>query len=69
MHGRLREVLKLEFPIVTLLQHPSIRSLAGCLEKPIDSGARDGERIRDRARKQKEALDRSRAMASRRSES
>lgn len=69
MHGRLREVLKLEFPIVTLLQHPSIRSLAGFLEKPIDSGARDGERIRDRAKKQKEALDRSRAMASRRSES
>ncbi len=66
MHGRLREVLKLEFPIVTLLQHPSIRSLAGCLEKPIDSGAHDGERIRDRAKKQKEALDRSRVMARKR---
>ena len=28
MHGRLRETLKSDFPIVTLLEHPNVRSLA-----------------------------------------
>lgn len=68
MHARLREVLNLEFPIVALLQHPSIRSLAGYFEKPASrSGSLgEGERLRERAKKQKEALDRSRMLTRKR---
>lgn len=66
MHARLREVLKLDFPIVTLLQHPSIRSLARCFEKPATDDPAEGDRLRDRAKKQKEALDRSKSMARKR---
>ncbi len=66
MHGRLREVLGSDFPIVTLLEHPSIRSLAACFERPAASGAAESERLRERARKQKEAMDRSRSMARKR---
>jgi len=66
MHARLREVLNLNFPIVTLLQHPSIRSLAGYFEKPASDSVGEGERLRERARKQKEALDRSRVLTRKR---
>lgn len=61
MHGRLKEVLTRDFPIVTLLQHPSIRSLASCFEQ---EGTTDGiaDRVRDRAKKQKEAFSRLRAL-------
>lgn len=66
MHVRLREALNLDFPIVTLLQHPSIRSLARCFEQPVLESAAEGDRLRDRAKKQKEALDRSRSMGRKR---
>lgn len=56
MHGRLREKLHLEFPIVTLLEHPTIRSLARELGQPAASTAvRDGQ-AQERAQRQKQAL-------------
>jgi len=67
MHARLREVLKVDFPIVTLLQHPSIRLLARCFEQPAPNSVAEGDRIRERAKKQKEAMERSRATARKRS--
>jgi acyl carrier protein len=55
MHGRLRELLKTEFPIVTLLEHPSIGSLARHLQQAAAPAA-NGEKWQDRAARQKEAL-------------
>ena len=55
MHGRLRELLKTEFPIVTLLEHPSIGSLARHLQQ-AGTPAANGEKWQDRAARQKEAL-------------
>ena len=56
MHVRLREILKTEFPIVTLLEYPNIRLLAGYLSKPAASTTEKGEQWRDRAQRQKQAL-------------
>jgi amino acid adenylation domain-containing protein/FkbH-like protein/non-ribosomal peptide synthase protein (TIGR01720 family) len=55
MHGRLRELLKTEFSIVTLLEHPSIGSLARHLQQAAAPAA-NGEKWQDRAARQKEAL-------------
>jgi acyl carrier protein len=56
MHARLRETLKSEFPVTTLLEYPNIRSLAHHLSRPASPGAEKGERLRDRAERQKKAL-------------
>jgi acyl carrier protein len=56
MHSRLRETLKINFPVVTLFEYPTVRSLARHLDKPADSAALTSERMRDRAKRQKQAL-------------
>ena len=56
MHGQLKELLHADFPIVTLLEHPSIRSLAQHLQQPAPAGAGSGAKWQDRAARQKEAL-------------
>jgi len=56
MHGRLQETLKAEFSIVTLFEHPTVRSLARHLGEPSVSTAKTGQRWRDRAQSQRQAL-------------
>jgi hypothetical protein len=56
MHARLKEALSAEFPIVTLFEHPTIRSLARHFETPAISSAERGEQLRQRAQRQREAL-------------
>jgi len=56
MHTRIREELKTDFPIVTLFEHPTIRSLASHLGQPGGAATKVGERVRDRAERQKQAL-------------
>jgi amino acid adenylation domain-containing protein/non-ribosomal peptide synthase protein (TIGR01720 family) len=56
MHIRLREALKKEFPIVTIFEHPTVRALARHLSQ-ADSGPVDrGERWKNRAQFQRQAL-------------
>jgi len=55
MHTRLRETLKSDFPIVTLFQYPTIRSLARHLDDPVPA-APSGQPWRERAQRQQEAL-------------
>ena len=55
MHSRLREALRSDFPIVTLFQYPTIRSLAAHLGAP-GSAEPTGRQLRERAQRQKEAL-------------
>jgi non-ribosomal peptide synthetase component F len=57
MHSRLRETLKIDFPVVTLFEHPTIRSLARHMDQPTGSAAPVREGMRDRAIRQKQALD------------
>jgi acyl carrier protein len=62
-HSALRETLRTEFPIVTLFEHPTIRSLAlhlSELEGPVPEAP---EQWRERALRQKQALDQLRAKA------
>jgi len=56
MHARLREALKTEIQIVTLLAHPSIRLLARHLEQPATGAIQTSQQWRDRALRQKQAL-------------
>ncbi len=56
MHHQLRETLKAEFPIVTLFEHPTVRSLARHLSQPATAAPRAGEQWRDRAQRQRQAL-------------
>ncbi len=56
LHARLKDALKTEFPIVTLFEHPTIRSLAVHLGQPAKSSASAREQLRDRALRQQEAL-------------
>ena len=55
MHARLRETLNADFPIVSLFEHPTVRSLARYLEQPATQPA-SADRYRDRADRQKRAL-------------
>jgi acyl carrier protein len=64
MHERLRETLKLEFPIVTLFEYPTVQSLGRHLDSPRGTQA-NGEQWRDRARLQKQALAQMRPKAKR----
>ena len=45
MHGRLQETLKMEFSIVTLFEHPTVRSLARHLGEPAVSAAETGTAV------------------------
>ena len=56
LHRRLKDVLKVEFSIVTLFEYPSVRSLARRLGEPAVSAVEAGGQFRDRADKQKHAL-------------
>jgi amino acid adenylation domain-containing protein/non-ribosomal peptide synthase protein (TIGR01720 family) len=56
MHNRLRTALKTEFSIVTLFEHPTVRSLARHLEEPAVSAVDTREQWRHRAERQKQAL-------------
>jgi len=55
-HSRLLETLRTEFPIVTLFEHPTIRSLARYLGQAAAPAPENGEQWRDRAQRQKQAL-------------
>ena len=61
MHSLLREKLNSEFPIVTLFEHPTVRSLARHLSQPAGQAVEKGEQWRDRAQRQKKALSQMRA--------
>ena len=56
VHGGLRETLRIEFPIVTLFEHPTIRSLALHLSQLDGPAAEASEQWRDRGLRQKQAL-------------
>ena len=56
VHGRLRETLRTEFPIVTLFEHPTIRSLALHLSQLDGPAPKAREQWRDRGLRQKQAL-------------
>jgi non-ribosomal peptide synthase protein (TIGR01720 family) len=56
MHNRLRETLNIDFPIVTLFEYPTVRSLAQHLGQPVAAAPSDAEQWRDRAQRQKHAL-------------
>jgi hypothetical protein len=62
MHGRLRETLKMEFPIVALFEHPTIRSFARYLDRPVSPAAVQAGQWRDRAQRQKQAVNRMRGL-------
>jgi amino acid adenylation domain-containing protein/non-ribosomal peptide synthase protein (TIGR01720 family) len=55
-HSRLRDVLKVEFPIVTMFEHPTVRSLARHLDQPTAQAPLQAGQWRDRAQRQKQAL-------------
>jgi amino acid adenylation domain-containing protein/non-ribosomal peptide synthase protein (TIGR01720 family) len=55
-HSRLRDALKVEFPIVTMFEHPTIRSLARHLNEPVSVAPAQAGQWRDRAQRQKQAL-------------
>ena len=57
MHKRLCSLLHTEFPVVTLLEHPTVRSLARHLDKSTDGTQENGDQWRNRAQKQKQALE------------
>jgi amino acid adenylation domain-containing protein/non-ribosomal peptide synthase protein (TIGR01720 family) len=56
MHALLGETLNIDFPIVTLLEHPTVRSLASHLSQPVTGESEAGEKWRARASRQKQAL-------------
>ena len=60
-HSELREILKMEFPIVALFEYPTIRSLARHLGHPALQTVGAGEHWRDRAARHKQALHQMRA--------
>jgi amino acid adenylation domain-containing protein/non-ribosomal peptide synthase protein (TIGR01720 family) len=55
MHGALQAELRKEFPIVTLFEHPTIRSLAHHLTEPVGVTRENGQPWRDMAQRQKQA--------------
>ena len=64
-HGQLKEALRMEFPIVALFEHPTIRSLARRLDEPGAPAGAGGQQWRDRAARQKQALVQMRPRAKR----
>ena len=55
MHGRLREILKTEFPLLALFEYPTVRALASHLERPV-TAANSDKPWQKRAQRQKQAL-------------
>ena len=56
MHGRLRVALKLEFPLMSLFTHPTIRSLARHFDQVHSQTFATAGVLRSRAQQQKHAL-------------
>ena len=56
MHGRLRVALKLEFPLMSLFMHPTIRSLARHFDQVPNQTFETAGALRSRAQQQKDAL-------------
>jgi amino acid adenylation domain-containing protein/non-ribosomal peptide synthase protein (TIGR01720 family) len=56
MHEKLRAVLKIEFPVVALFEHPTVCSLARHLTQPAASKSENGQQWRDLAQRQKQAM-------------
>jgi amino acid adenylation domain-containing protein/non-ribosomal peptide synthase protein (TIGR01720 family) len=56
MHSQLREVLKIEVPIVRLLEYSTVRSLARHLDQSRAQAPRENDNSRERAHRQKQAL-------------
>jgi amino acid adenylation domain-containing protein/non-ribosomal peptide synthase protein (TIGR01720 family) len=56
IHSQLREVLKMEFPLLSLFEYPTIQSLAGHLGHSTEPASKNGKDLRDRAQRQKQAL-------------
>ncbi|MFO1217388.1 MAG: amino acid adenylation domain-containing protein [Burkholderiaceae bacterium] len=66
-HARLKARLRADLPIVSLLQHPTVRSLARYLSRSASADAEQAANVAiDRARKQREAQMRQRNLAGRR---
>jgi acyl carrier protein len=61
MHSQLREVLKIEVPIVRLLEFSTVRSLARHLDQSRVRAPREDDNSRERAHRQKQALSQLRA--------
>jgi len=61
MHHRLQEVLYPGLSIVTIFEHPTIRSLAHHLDQTEDTPRRSTEELHNRAKQQKQAFDQMRA--------
>lgn len=57
VHSRLREILKADFPLIKILEHPTISSLAKYIDRQQDTDSTLRQN-RDRAHKQREALKR-----------
>jgi amino acid adenylation domain-containing protein/non-ribosomal peptide synthase protein (TIGR01720 family) len=56
MHQRVRETLRMDFPMITLFEHPTIKALARHLGEPGVPAAQTADRWRERAARQKQAL-------------
>jgi len=56
MHARLREILKIDLPIVSLFEHPTVRSLARHLARADGPAPEAGRDLQDRAQRQRKAL-------------
>jgi non-ribosomal peptide synthase protein (TIGR01720 family) len=56
LHEQLRQVLRNDFSIVTLFEHPTVRSLARHFDAPAVADTDAGAQWRERAERQKQAL-------------
>ena len=56
MYGRLREILNIEFPIITLFEYPTIHSLARHLSNPATPNTEGAKQWKDLAQRQKQAF-------------
>jgi amino acid adenylation domain-containing protein/non-ribosomal peptide synthase protein (TIGR01720 family) len=56
IHRQLREVLKTEFPLLSLFQYPTIQLLAGHLDHSGEPASKNGKDLCDRAQRQRQAL-------------
>jgi len=63
VHGKLRERLRADFPLIELFQHPTVHALAGRLGKAEDPAGMQG--VQDLARREREAAQRRRKALAR----
>jgi len=66
VHGKLRERLQADFPLIELFQHPTVHALAGRLGKAEDTAELAGvQSIQEMARREREAAQRRRKALAR----